>query len=134
MAVGPGNGLAPGLYHYRPQEHSLALVCEAGEATRALVGAAAWATGGAVSEPQILLTIAARFQRTAWKYERMAYATILKDVGALYQTLYLVATAMGLAPCALGAGDAGLFARTAGTDPFVESSVGEFLLGRPALA
>ena len=43
--------------------------------------------------------------------------------------MYLVATAMGLAPCALGGGDADLSAQAMGTDYYAESSVGEFLLG-----
>jgi SagB-type dehydrogenase family enzyme len=64
-----------------------------------------------------------------WKYESMAYAATLKHVGVLYQTMYLVARAMGLAPCALGGGNADGFAAAAGTDPYVESSVGEFVLG-----
>ena len=55
----------------------------------------------------ILLVLTARFQRVSWKYELIAYATILKGVGVLYQTMYLVATAMRLAPCAIGAGDFG---------------------------
>ena len=52
-----------------------------------------------------------------------------KNVGVLYQTMYLVTAAMGLAPCGLGAGNSALFARAAGTDYFAESSVGELLLG-----
>jgi hypothetical protein len=43
--------------------------------------------------------------------------------------MYLAATAMGLGPCAVGCGDADLFARAAGTDYWAETSVGEFLLG-----
>jgi hypothetical protein len=43
--------------------------------------------------------------------------------------MYLAATAMGLAPCAVGAGDSELFAQAAQTDYRVETSVGEFLLG-----
>ena len=43
--------------------------------------------------------------------------------------MYLAATAMGLGPCAVGGGDADRFARAAGTDYCVETSVGEFLLG-----
>ncbi|MEU5367228.1 hypothetical protein ABZ354_27800 [Streptomyces sp. NPDC005925] len=43
--------------------------------------------------------------------------------------MYSVATAMGLAPCALGSGDIDLFARATGCDPVEESSVGEFSLG-----
>ena len=45
----------------------------------------------------MLITIAARFQRVSWKYAAMAYVTILKHVGVVYQTMYLVATARGLA-------------------------------------
>jgi SagB-type dehydrogenase family enzyme len=78
---------------------------------------------------QVLIVIAARFQRIAWKYASIAYSIILKDVGVLYQTMYLNATAMGLAPCGVGCGDADLFARAAGTDYYAETSVGEFLLG-----
>ena len=59
----------------------------------------------------------------------IAYALTLKHVGVVFQTMYLAATAMGLAPCAVGCGDADLFARAAGTDYCAETSVGEFLLG-----
>jgi hypothetical protein len=52
-------------------------------------------------------------------------------VGVVFQTMYLAATAMGLDPCAIGGGDADLFARAAGTDYCAETSVGEFLLGTP---
>ena len=45
--------------------------------------------------------------------------------------MYLVATAMHLAPCALGGGNSAAFAQAAGTNEFDESSVGEFLLGSP---
>ena len=83
-------------------------------------------------QPQILLIIAARFGRTTWKYEAVPYALTLKHVGVLYQTLYLAATAMGLAPCALGGGDAELFARAADLTYEDETSVGEFILGTPA--
>jgi oxazoline/thiazoline dehydrogenase len=79
--------------------------------------------------PQVLIILAARFQRVTWKYSAMAYATVLKNVGVLYQTMYLVATAMGLAPCALGGGDSDIFAAATGGDYYAETSVGEFLLG-----
>jgi SagB-type dehydrogenase family enzyme len=59
----------------------------------------------------------------------MAYATTLKNGGVLSQTMYLVATAMGFAPCALGGGNSDVFAEAAGTDYYAESSVGEFVLG-----
>jgi SagB-type dehydrogenase family enzyme len=73
--------------------------------------------------------VASRFQRIQWKYESIAYSVILKDVGCLYQTMYLVAEAMGLAGVALGGGDADLFAAVSGLDYFAEGSVGAFMLG-----
>ena len=43
--------------------------------------------------------------------------------------MYLTATAMELAPCAIGTGDSDLFARASGLDYYEETSVGEFALG-----
>ena len=65
------------------------------------------------------------------EFEAMAYALVLKHVGVLYQTMYLVATAMGLAACGLGSGDNVHFAEATGIDAMVEDNVGEFMLGRP---
>ena len=53
----------------------------------------------------------------------------LRHTGVLYQTMYLVATSMGLAGCALGAGDTAAFASATGLALAVESPVGEFALG-----
>ena len=89
----------------------------------------AWYASGKQDRPQILISIAARFGRLSWKYESIAYSLILKHVGVLYQTMYLIATAMNLAPCALGSGNADLFTKIAGTNYYAESTVGEFILG-----
>jgi SagB-type dehydrogenase family enzyme len=121
-------GLAPGFYWYNPQEHTLSLVRPPAHKTRQLLTDARQAMGSA-ARPQVLITLAARFQRVSWKYQGLTYALILKDVGVLYATMYLVATAMDLAPCALGAGDSDLFAQLCGTDYLAETSVGEFMLG-----
>jgi oxazoline/thiazoline dehydrogenase len=80
-------------------------------------------------QPQVLIVITSRFQRIAWKYEAIAYSLTLKHVGCLLQTMYLVATVMGLAPCAIGGGNSEIFARVAGLSPLMESSVSEFSLG-----
>ena len=88
----------------------------------------ACASSGLDTPPDVLITLAARFQRVAWKYQSMAYAVTLKNTGALYQQMYLVATAMNLAPCGLGGGDSDLFAEAAGLDYYAETSVGEFML------
>jgi SagB-type dehydrogenase family enzyme len=54
---------------------------------------------------------------------------ILKHVGVLYQTFYLVATAMQLAPSAIGAGKSEPFCKVAALNEYEESPVGEFSLG-----
>ncbi len=122
-------GLEPGLYAYRLEDHSLYRVTAKEDDLDVLLQVAAQSMPARTTRPQVVLVLTARFGRMAWKYETMAYAVMLKHVGVIFQTLYLVATAMGLAPCALGNGGADLFARAAGLDPLVEGSVGEFVLG-----
>lgn len=121
-------GLASGFYYYDAVEHGLASLTGPNDDTEALL-TDAYAASGQTCRPQVLLAFASRFQRVSWKYEGIAYATTLKNVGALFATMYLVATAMGLAPCALGAGNSERFSRLAGTDPYTESTVGEFMIG-----
>jgi SagB-type dehydrogenase family enzyme len=122
-------GLSPGLYHYDPLRHKLGRVTERNPGVEQLLREAAWATGMDPAQVQVLLILAARFPRVSWKYSTLAYALTLKHVGVVYQTMYLTATAMGLAPCAIGTGDSDVFARAAGTSFYEATSVGEFLLG-----
>ena len=131
LTVDRCDGLEPGLYHYDPDRHALEHLDQLTAATGQMLLDATGATGGLV-RPQVLLTVASRFARISWKYEGMAYATTLRNVGAFYQTLWLVATAMGIACCPLGGGDASAFAEATGLDPYVESNVGEVTLGRLA--
>jgi oxazoline/thiazoline dehydrogenase len=119
--------ISPGLYYYQPQAHELCSISGATEAVEALLKDAEMSMGA--DKPQILIIITARFQRLAWKYESIAYSLMLKHVGALCQTMYLVATAMNLAPCGIGIGDSDLFAKAAGCNYYAETSVGEFVLG-----
>ncbi|MEV6034004.1 SagB family peptide dehydrogenase [Nonomuraea sp. NPDC052116] len=122
------DGLDQGLYHYDPATHRLEQVAPMTAAVRRLLQVTA-ACARTTTPPQVLLVIAARFGRVMWKYQEMAYALILKDVGVLTQTMYTVATAMGLAPCAIGGAGATEFADATGLDPMTESSLGEFTLG-----
>jgi SagB-type dehydrogenase family enzyme len=122
------DGLSPGLYHYDGAAHRLHPLAAPEPAVRELLGRAA-DSAGVAAKPQVLVIISARFGRVMWKYQTMGYGLILKNTGVLFHLMYLVATAMDLAPCALGAGDAELFSRAARLDPAAESSVGEFLLG-----
>jgi SagB-type dehydrogenase family enzyme len=122
--------IAPGLYYYDPLPHRLCRISGDTPELQQLLTDASFSAQIPLERLQVLLVVAARFPRVGWKYTGLAYSLILKNVGVIYQSMYLAATAMGLAPCALGCGDPDLFARAAGTDPYAESSVGEFLLGR----
>jgi SagB-type dehydrogenase family enzyme len=131
LAVNNCEGLARGYYHYDADRHVLVPVEARAQELEALLSAASFAMDVA-GPPQILVTIAARFNRVAWKYSAIAYSLILKDVGVLLQTLYLTATDMGLGGCAIGTSNVDLFARMTGQPFHVEGPVGQFALGRGA--
>jgi SagB-type dehydrogenase family enzyme len=128
LAVNQCQGLDSGFYQYLPLDHRLCRISGRTENVEWLLENAGFTASSA--PPQVLIEIAARFQRVSWKYASVTYATILKDVGALFQTMYLVAAAMDLSACALGGGHSDMFVRAAGTNYFEETSVGEFILGR----
>src|SRR5262249_27047838 len=107
--------VSPGMYHYDPVRHRLTRSCGSDGGWRELLRDAAGSAGAVEDDLQVLLVLAARFPRVAWKYESIAYSLTLKHVGVLFQTMYLVATAMGLGACAVGCGDSDRFARAVGT-------------------
>jgi SagB-type dehydrogenase family enzyme len=129
LAVNNCDGLARGFYHYDAERHALTPISVHAEDLEAQLYGAEFAIG-ASNAPQILIVIAARFGRVSWKYSSVAYSLILKDVGVLMQTLYLVATDMGLGGCAIGTNNIDRFARMTGLDFSVEGPVGQFVLGR----
>jgi SagB-type dehydrogenase family enzyme len=129
LAVNRCRGLARGFYHYDAGEHALVPIHVRAAEFDALLGAAAFAMGTAAA-PQILITIAARFGRTSWKYSSIAYSLVLKDVGVLTQTFYMMATDMGLGGCAIGGVNIDLFARMTGIEFYIEGPVGQFAIGR----
>ena len=95
LAVDTCEGLPRGFYHYDAGEHALVAIDVTMPEFEALLQGGQFAMD-ASGVPQILITIAARFGRVAWKYSSIAYSLILKDTGVLMQTLYLMATGMGL--------------------------------------
>ena len=131
LAVNLCEGLARGFYHYDAGAHVLAPIGVPANELDALLAEAEEAMG-APAAPQILITIAARFGRVSWKYSSIAYALILKDVGVLTQTLYLMATDIGLGGCAIGITNIDLFAKMTGVEFHVEGPVGQFAIGRGA--
>jgi SagB-type dehydrogenase family enzyme len=121
-------GLDSGLYHYQPVSHALCAIADGNSEVEALMFDA-WRSTGQQDVPQVLLIVTARFGRLFWKYYSIGYGLILKHIGVLFQTFYLVATAMQLAPSAIGAGDSELFGKIAHLSEYEEASVGEFILG-----
>jgi SagB-type dehydrogenase family enzyme len=133
LAVDRCEVLARGFYHYDAGAHALVPIDAGAAELGALLRNAAFAMGVS-APPQIAIIIAARFGRTAWKYSSIAYSLILKDVGVLLQTFYLMATDMGLSGCAIGTVNIDLFAKMTGIELHAEGPVGQFALGRGAEA
>jgi SagB-type dehydrogenase family enzyme len=127
LTVRSCSGMPAGLYRYLPVEHALERLPAAARHCEALLRDAYSANGECV--PQVLITIASRFSRVSWKYAGMAYALTLKNAGVLIEFMYLAATEMRLAPCALGNGNSATFALATGLDLAEESAVAEFMLG-----
>ena len=126
--IGNCAGLDKGMYQYDPLNHALTGMKVTDDHIDELLDRA-WITGDSKSKPQVFFAITARPERIQWKYESMVYAVIIKNVGALCQTLYLNATAMGLAPTALGGGNSDHFAKVTSLPYYHETLVGEFLVG-----
>ncbi|MGV9663671.1 SagB family peptide dehydrogenase [Nocardia niigatensis] len=125
-------GLPAGMYHYDSFEHVLRPVAPADSPAVQRLLRTTTATLADAAEPQLLLLISARAGRVMWSYESVAYATILKHVGVLMQTLYLTATAMGLGAVAQGFSDTAAFTAASGVDELEECNVGSMILGTPA--
>jgi SagB-type dehydrogenase family enzyme len=129
LAVANCDGLARGFYHYDAETHALVPIAVQDHQLDAMLMAATYAMD-TPSQPQILMSFAARFARMSWKYSSIAYSLILKNVGVLLQTLYLTASDIGLGGCAIGTNNIELFAKMTGIEFHVEGPVGQFALGR----
>jgi SagB-type dehydrogenase family enzyme len=90
------DGLAQGIYHYRPDRHDLELL-KAGkvsERTGRLCGHQGWA-----QDCSVLFVMTTVLARVTWRYRfSRAYRVILLEAGHFCQTFCLVATWLGLAP------------------------------------
>jgi SagB-type dehydrogenase family enzyme len=115
-------------YHYDPREHVLTLVNDSETELNELLDGARVAARTSL-QPPVLITLTARVARTSWMYGGIGYSLALAHVGALQQTLCLVANAMGLAACApaVDPGDATNSALR--LDWPSEVGIGEFLVG-----
>jgi SagB-type dehydrogenase family enzyme len=124
-------GLPSAFYHYHAQSHRLHALNAPGDAVVELLAraGAAWSTGDQI--PHVVIVVSSRFPRMASRYASIAYRNTLLDAGIAIEAMYLNATAMQLAPCALGINLPDLFARMTGLDPFDETPVAMFALSVP---
>ncbi|MCE7082360.1 SagB family peptide dehydrogenase [Streptomyces sp. ST2-7A] len=127
LTVTGGGELRRGVYHYDPYAHTLTPLDTPPELVDRLL-VEAGVNAGLSKEPPVLISMTARYHRLSASYRGTAYSALLKEVGAFQQTLYLVATAMGLGPCALAFGDTETAAHAFGLDWLVEPGVGEFVV------
>lgn len=128
VAISRCDGLGPGLYRYDRSGHALGFVTASADDAQQLVRAARRAAARD-DDGHALLLFAADFAKTSARYHGIAYALMLKEVGAAMQTVHIVGEAIGLAVCPIGSGDSAQFARAVGGSFFGYSSVGEMLVG-----
>jgi len=129
LAVERCSGLERGLYHYCGARHELYRLPAKENELAVLLRDAALAWAKPDDPPHVLVILASRFPRLAWKYEGIAYRLTLLNAGVIIQSIYLLATEMGLACSAIGGGDSEVFAAATGLDPMAETSIAEFALG-----
>lgn len=128
ITINACSGTPRGFYYYDSKNHALFLITNPNIDTEALINEAFYAAGGQ-DKPHVLITLASRFNRFNWKYSSMSYAAQLKNIGVIYQTMYLVSTSMKIGGCAIGTGNTDRFCRMTDMDYLQEGSIGEFMLG-----
>ncbi|MDI5980856.1 SagB family peptide dehydrogenase [Amycolatopsis magusensis] len=120
-------GLPRAIYHYDPDGHALTLIDDDPGHLAAMLDLAKVAAGS-MRRPAAMISVTARMERTAWVLGGAAYAVTLMHVGALQQTLYLCAKAMGLAAHAVPVDASDTVDRVLGLDWPAEIGVGECVL------
>jgi len=100
LVVGKVKGLAAGIYHYRPPEHSLVKI-ESGDKRSVLFNASL--RQSSIKNAPVSLVICAKYQRTTQKYGERGSRYVHIEVGHVGQNIYLQTEALGLATVAIGA-------------------------------
>jgi SagB-type dehydrogenase family enzyme len=121
-------GVPRGTYHYDPRQHELTLVNDSQPELDELLDRARVAARTSL-KPPLLITLTARVARSSWMYGGIGYSLALIHVGALLQTLCLVANAMGLAACAPAVDPGDGTEHALRLEWPAEVGVGEFLVG-----
>jgi putative peptide maturation dehydrogenase len=126
--------LDPGLYHYNAAQHALELLVPLG-VNEARAAATAFVCGQTYfGDAHVLLVLAARFDRAFWKYRnhRKALTALMMDAAHLSQTLYLVATELGLGAFITAAINNADIEERLGIDGYRQGVLAVCGFGRPA--
>ncbi len=125
VVAGSVEGLIPGVYHYRPGDHSLVRTGD-GDRRAALQAAAVNQT--AVGGAPATLVIVAVPERTTVKYGERGVRYVAMETGHAAENVYLQAEALDLATVTIGAFDDGEIGEIVGlpaeVDPFYLMPVG----------
>jgi SagB-type dehydrogenase family enzyme len=100
LAVGNVEDLAPGLYKYRPETHTLAIVAE--EDLRKELAAAAL-DQECVRDGAVAIIITAVYKRTTRKYGERGRRYVHMEAGHVAQNIYIQAASLGLGTVMIGA-------------------------------
>jgi SagB-type dehydrogenase family enzyme len=135
LEIYPVNNKIPdiqkGIYHYNPLKHKLVLINKKETYREKLNASILRQLKPLINrEPDVVFIITAVFARTMWKYKNIGLSLIMSELGCLYQTMYLVATEMNLAPCPLGGTYEELVRDWLNLNWFEESHIGTFMLGK----
>jgi len=129
VVAGQVAGLEPGIYKYRPEEHSLVL---AGRGDRRTELCSAALGQEMVKTAPAAIVFSAVFERTTERYgERGRERYVCMDLGHSAENVYLQCTALGLGTVAIGAFSDGEVKRVVGM-PAEEEPLYIMPLGRPA--
>lgn len=100
LVSGNVTGLAPGVYHYLPADHSLDLI-EEGDKRKLLYAGAS--LQGAVKNAAAVFVITAVYERTIVKYFERGKKYVHMEAGHASQNIYLQAVSLKLGTVAMGA-------------------------------
>jgi SagB-type dehydrogenase family enzyme len=128
LVVNRAQGLEPGIYHYKIESHTLALL-KKGDFREAVTRAAY--NQETVGAAGIVFIWSAVYEKSEWKYKERAYRYICLEAGHIAQNLALAAAALGLGSCPVGAFNDGEMNNLLGLDGSDESVIYTTALGSP---
>ncbi len=121
-------GLEPAVYHYDPPSHRLDVV-ERGDFLPAL-SRCLWLDGIDAGKAALAVVITAFFVRSTIRYRERGYRMVLMEAGEVAHGLGVLATAMGLASCAVAGFIDNDLSRLLGADGFAEAALLPLIVGR----